>query len=132
MIPVPASGLVYLGIAAAVAFAGYAGKCTLEQRGEERALARVAAQTQAAQLDAHEHRLRASQAIDNVARQAAALAAEKAAELEGLRNERAGDVDGGAVVFGERDADWVRGDRRRAGDRSRRNQVAGDPKGRPR
>lgn len=123
---------IYLGIAAAVTIVGFVGKCSLERRGEERALARVAAQTQAAQIEAHEHRIRAQQAIDNVARQAAALAQEEADRLKGLRDERAGDSDGGAVVFGERDADWVHRKRGGSGDRSGRNQVARDPQSRAR
>jgi hypothetical protein len=112
---IPPTILVYLVIAAVIAGGGYAIKESLEEKGAEKVRAEVAVQVKDAQLDAHEHRMRAQWAIDAVAREREALVTAKREELKGLHNERAGDAGGDDVVFDERWSDWVRGSKRRPG-----------------
>ncbi len=112
---IPPTIALYLGGAIAVAVCGYAGKHILEERGASRVRAQVEVAVKDAQIDAHEHRLRAQQAIDAIAREKAAEVGAKRSELKGLRDERAGDAGGDVVVFDGQWADWVRGSKRRPG-----------------
>lgn len=123
---------IYLVLAVAAVVGGWFTVKSLEQRGAEKVLAEVEAATKGAELAAHEHRLRAQQAIDNVRRQTAAAVAAKETELGGLRHERAGDSNGDRIVFDERWADWVRGGRGKPGDRPVGDQVSRDPASRNR
>jgi len=123
---------MYLAVALAVTIGGWLGVRSLEERGAAKIRAQVERQTMEAELAAHEHRMRAQQAIDAVQREKAAEVAAKETELGGLRHERAGDSDGDRIVFDERWASWVRGSRGKPGDRPVADQVSRDPASRNR
>lgn len=122
---------IYLALALAVTVGGWFTVSSLEQRGADKVLAQVERETSAAQIEAHEHRLRAQQTIDATQREKAAEVAARESELKELRDARGKDGSD-PVVFDERWSAWLRGARDRPGDRSGGNQVAADPASRPR
>jgi hypothetical protein len=114
MIPIPPTLVAYLAVAAAACIAGWLGVKTLEHRGAARERAKVERATMEAELSAHEHRIRAQQAIDAVTREKAAEVAATETELKELRDARGNDKSD-PVVFDERWADWLRGKRSQPG-----------------
>lgn len=107
---------IYLALAVAATIGGWFTVHSLEQRGADKVLAQVERETTAAQIEAHEHRLRAQQAIDATQREKAAEVAARESELKELRDARGKDASADPVVFDKRWADWLRGARARPGD----------------
>lgn len=102
--------VIYLATALAVTIGGWLGVKSLKERGAAEVRAQVEARASEATIEAHEHRIRAQHVLEAEQRDEAAKVAAMETELEKLRHERASDTDGGAIVFDQRWAGWVRGD----------------------